>query len=253
MGRQVPGASGDADRIPSQKAPSFETTLRQPVHEDTEPSPASKGLLTHGTSSIYNTTRHGRRSCRFHVFPRPSPSCAFPPPHPDILTSLGGSIPHRGEHHPRPVNFPSVNHQQIPLHYYHHPQHHHHGASRSWRVVQQPAEEVQVNRVPAAPPPVPPTVLTSGVDSSSWGNKAVCRPARASPSIRTELANRTPWSIVGKTSLITRFMYDSFDNMYQATIGIDFLSKASPPPIGILQAAHTAPTTHSHSRHTRRR
>ncbi|CAK7273338.1 GTPase Ryh1 [Sporothrix epigloea] len=32
---------------------------------------------------------------------------------------------------------------------------------------------------------------------------------------------------IGKTSLITRFMYDSFDNMYQATIGIDFLSKAS--------------------------
>ena len=33
---------------------------------------------------------------------------------------------------------------------------------------------------------------------------------------------------VGKTSLITRFMYDSFDNMYQATIGIDFLSKVIP-------------------------
>lgn len=32
-------------------------------------------------------------------------------------------------------------------------------------------------------------------------------------------------SAVGKTSLITRFMYDSFDNTYQATIGIDFLSK----------------------------
>ena len=32
---------------------------------------------------------------------------------------------------------------------------------------------------------------------------------------------------MGKTSLITRFMYDSFDNMYQATIGIDFLSKVS--------------------------
>ncbi|XP_072482703.1 ras-related protein Rab-41 isoform X2 [Notamacropus eugenii] len=29
----------------------------------------------------------------------------------------------------------------------------------------------------------------------------------------------------GKTSLITRFVYDSFDNNYQATIGIDFLSK----------------------------
>uniref|UniRef100_A0A1I8G1M9 FSH1 domain-containing protein n=1 Tax=Macrostomum lignano TaxID=282301 RepID=A0A1I8G1M9_9PLAT len=31
--------------------------------------------------------------------------------------------------------------------------------------------------------------------------------------------------LVGKTSLITRFMYDSFDSTYQATIGIDFLSK----------------------------
>lgn len=30
---------------------------------------------------------------------------------------------------------------------------------------------------------------------------------------------------MGKTSLITRFMYDTFDNTYQATIGIDFLSK----------------------------
>lgn len=30
---------------------------------------------------------------------------------------------------------------------------------------------------------------------------------------------------VGKTSLITRFMYDTFDETYAATIGIDFLSK----------------------------
>lgn len=30
---------------------------------------------------------------------------------------------------------------------------------------------------------------------------------------------------VGKTSIITRFMYDSFDASYQATIGIDFISK----------------------------
>ncbi|KIZ01183.1 Rab6/RabH-family small GTPase [Monoraphidium neglectum] len=56
---------------------------------------------------------------------------------------------------------------------------------------------------------------------------------------------------VGKTSIITRFMYDKFDNTYQATIGIDFLSKtmyledrtvrlqlwcaaASPPPLLLL-------------------
>lgn len=30
---------------------------------------------------------------------------------------------------------------------------------------------------------------------------------------------------MGKTSIISRFMYDKFDNSYQATIGIDFLSK----------------------------
>lgn len=30
---------------------------------------------------------------------------------------------------------------------------------------------------------------------------------------------------MGKTSLITRFMYDTFDDQYAATIGIDFLSK----------------------------
>ena len=30
---------------------------------------------------------------------------------------------------------------------------------------------------------------------------------------------------MGKTSLLTKFMYDSFDANYSATIGIDFLSK----------------------------
>lgn len=30
---------------------------------------------------------------------------------------------------------------------------------------------------------------------------------------------------VGKTSLLSRFMYDSFDSQYKATIGIDFMSK----------------------------
>ena len=46
---------------------------------------------------------------------------------------------------------------------------------------------------------------------------------------------------VGKTSLITRFMYDSFDNMYQATIGIDFLSKVRPPLPCPLRALGAGP------------
>merc|ERR1719318_1246005 len=32
-------------------------------------------------------------------------------------------------------------------------------------------------------------------------------------------------SSVGKTSIISRFMYDHFDSNYDATIGIDFLAK----------------------------
>ena len=43
--------------------------------------------------------------------------------------------------------------------------------------------------------------------------------------IPTNSEPNTPSLTVGKTSLITRFMYDSFDTTYQATIGIDFLSK----------------------------
>jgi hypothetical protein len=44
-----------------------------------------------------------------------------------------------------------------------------------------------------------------------------------------DLVTDRVYGTVGKTSLITRFMYDSFDNMYQATIGIDFLSKVRNP------------------------
>lgn len=32
-------------------------------------------------------------------------------------------------------------------------------------------------------------------------------------------------SPVGKTALVTRFMYDSFNNQYNATVGIDLKSK----------------------------
>lgn len=47
--------------------------------------------------------------------------------------------------------------------------------------------------------------------------------------ISVDLVTDRVYGTVGKTSLITRFMYDSFDNMYQATIGIDFLSKVRNP------------------------
>ena len=46
---------------------------------------------------------------------------------------------------------------------------------------------------------------------------------------------------VGKTSLITRFMYDSFDNTYQATIGIDFLSKVRLPALHLHLHLHHCP------------
>jgi Ras-related protein Rab-6A len=55
----------------------------------------------------------------------------------------------------------------------------------------------------------------------SWRAKWYAHDDPKAPYQHTELG----LLIVGKTSLITRFMYDSFDNMYQATIGIDFLSK----------------------------
>ncbi|THW18082.1 ras-domain-containing protein [Aureobasidium pullulans] len=47
----------------------------------------------------------------------------------------------------------------------------------------------------------------------------------AQPASYTNPLKKFNTPLVGKTSLITRFMYDSFDNTYQATIGIDFLSK----------------------------
>ena len=70
-------------------------------------------------------------------------------------------------------------------------------------------------------------------------NKASAAPAtnnnssnRRTSSNSTSLAPLAKYKLVflgdqsvGKTSIITRFMYDNFDRHYQATIGIDFLSK----------------------------
>ena len=56
--------------------------------------------------------------------------------------------------------------------------------------------------------------------SNKWqsGSAAACAVGK----VQTSIFGRPG---VGKTSIITRFMYDSFDTAYQATIGIDFLSK----------------------------
>lgn len=40
---------------------------------------------------------------------------------------------------------------------------------------------------------------------------------------------------MGKTSIITRFMYDTFENQYQATIGIDFFSKTITLPTHLVR------------------
>jgi Ras-related protein Rab-6A len=69
---------------------------------------------------------------------------------------------------------------------------------------------------------------------SSANNNGTAAPRRAAPAGggNTSLAPLAKYKLVflgdqsvGKTSIITRFMYDNFDRHYQATIGIDFLSK----------------------------
>mmetsp|Transcript_6584 Transcript_6584/g.9587 ORF Transcript_6584/g.9587 Transcript_6584/m.9587 type:complete len:259 (-) Transcript_6584:317-1093(-) len=84
-----------------------------------------------------------------------------------------------------------------------------------------------------AAPPTPetkqssrPTTSSSSVISRGSVVSGQARPATASlaPLAKYKLVFLGDQS-VGKTSIITRFMYDNFDRHYQATIGIDFLSK----------------------------
>jgi Ras-related protein Rab-6A len=70
----------------------------------------------------------------------------------------------------------------------------------------------------------------SSSDSKPTGGAA--GPSQAKRPSNTSLAPLAKYKLVflgdqsvGKTSIITRFMYDNFDRHYQATIGIDFLSK----------------------------
>ncbi|KAK3053599.1 GTPase Ryh1 [Extremus antarcticus] len=57
------------------------------------------------------------------------------------------------------------------------------------------------------------------------GEQSGTYPPPSPTSPKSQADSLVYYVLVGKTSLITRFMYDSFDSTYQATIGIDFLSK----------------------------
>ncbi|KCV67872.1 rab family, other [Fonticula alba] len=71
--------------------------------------------------------------------------------------------------------------------------------------------------VATSPPAAGPSGSAAGTPSRS-GNGSSGRPKKYKLVFLGDLG-------VGKTSLITRFMYDFFTHNYQATIGIDFMSK----------------------------
>ena len=70
-----------------------------------------------------------------------------------------------------------------------------------------------------------------GIDSTASRAQAGAQVATSAPRL-PQLAPLSKYKVVflgdqgtGKTSIIKSFMYGSFDPSYQATIGIDFLSK----------------------------
>ena len=77
--------------------------------------------------------------------------------------------------------------------------------------------------------------MSSGTSTPSATNGTAPSSGSATPSTAAASSAVIPRSkyklvflgdeAVGKTSIITRFMYDTFDANYRVTIGIDFVSK----------------------------
>lgn len=74
--------------------------------------------------------------------------------------------------------------------------------------------------------------MSDSGNGTATDSPEVATSPRTAPNVTAGLAPLAKYKLVflgdqsvGKTSIITRFMYDNFDRHYQATIGIDFLSK----------------------------
>ena len=72
--------------------------------------------------------------------------------------------------------------------------------------------------------------MSSG--TSTPGTNGTASSGTATPAGSSAVIPRSKYKLVflgdeavGKTSIITRFMYDTFDTTYKVTIGIDFVSK----------------------------
>lgn len=81
-------------------------------------------------------------------------------------------------------------------------------------------------------PPEPATKSSTETSTENKPNEAAKTPKFPSNFMTSNLPPISKFKLVflgdlsvGKTSLISRFMFDSFDNEYVATVGIDFLSK----------------------------
>ena len=74
--------------------------------------------------------------------------------------------------------------------------------------------------------------MASGTSTPGATNGTSASSGTATPSASSAVIPRSKYKLVflgdeavGKTSIITRFMYDTFDTTYKVTIGIDFVSK----------------------------